>query len=309
MPAISASASGVSITRSGPKRRADPAVARKTPPSLPTSSPSTTTSASSLHRAREREVDRLNQRDLRHPALPPRRVALARCSRIERRGRGRVQVVEHAVGGCGRRVEVGLDRRSDLLVALLQQRCSSSRLVPRACARQVIAQAQRSARCFQRRSRPRRVAIARRIVGGRVVGQAIGERFDQRRPVAGARFASARVDDLAHGDHVVAVDLLARECRRRSPSARASRAAVCALRGTEIAHWLLLTTNTTGSCHTPAAFMRLVEVAFGRGAVADHADGDARLAPQLDRVGDAGRMRRLACRSARRSGKSSARAR
>ena len=31
-------------------------------------------------------------------------------------------------------------------------------------------------------------------------------------------------------------------------------AAVCALRGTEIAHWLLLTTTTSGACHTAAKF-------------------------------------------------------
>ena len=29
-------------------------------------------------------------------------------------------------------------------------------------------------------------------------------------------------------------------------------ACVCALRGTEIAHSLLTTTNTSGNCHTPA---------------------------------------------------------
>src|SRR3990167_1294507 len=43
MPAISASASGVSITRRQPKRSFRPLVARNTPPLVPTSSPSTTT--------------------------------------------------------------------------------------------------------------------------------------------------------------------------------------------------------------------------------------------------------------------------
>ena len=46
-PLISSSASGVSITRSGPKRFCRPTVARKTPPLTPTSSPSTTTFGSS----------------------------------------------------------------------------------------------------------------------------------------------------------------------------------------------------------------------------------------------------------------------
>src|SRR6516162_654640 len=46
-PPIKASDNGVSKTRSPPKRRCKPAVARKTPPLTPTSSPKTTTSGSS----------------------------------------------------------------------------------------------------------------------------------------------------------------------------------------------------------------------------------------------------------------------
>src|SRR5438552_1493720 len=46
VPRIPASASGVSTQRSGPKRSRRPAVARKTPPARPTSSPITITSRS-----------------------------------------------------------------------------------------------------------------------------------------------------------------------------------------------------------------------------------------------------------------------
>ena len=46
VPRIPASASGVSTQRSGPKRSRSPAVARKTPPARPTSSPITITSSS-----------------------------------------------------------------------------------------------------------------------------------------------------------------------------------------------------------------------------------------------------------------------
>src|ERR671925_1448477 len=46
VPMIPASASGVSTQRSGPKRSRSPAVARKTPPARPTSSPMTITSSS-----------------------------------------------------------------------------------------------------------------------------------------------------------------------------------------------------------------------------------------------------------------------
>src|SRR3954454_10849669 len=45
-PRIPASASGVSTQRSGPKRSRSPAVARKTPPARPTSSPMTSTDSS-----------------------------------------------------------------------------------------------------------------------------------------------------------------------------------------------------------------------------------------------------------------------
>src|SRR5437868_7162134 len=46
LPRIPASASGVSTQRSGPKRSSSPAVARKTPPARPTSSPMTKTDSS-----------------------------------------------------------------------------------------------------------------------------------------------------------------------------------------------------------------------------------------------------------------------
>src|SRR5437660_846507 len=45
-PTMPASASGVSMTRSAPNSSTSPTVARKTPPNLPTSSPSTTTRGS-----------------------------------------------------------------------------------------------------------------------------------------------------------------------------------------------------------------------------------------------------------------------
>src|SRR5207237_8522065 len=46
VPRMPASASGVSTQRSGPNRSSSPAVARKTPPARPTSSPITITSGS-----------------------------------------------------------------------------------------------------------------------------------------------------------------------------------------------------------------------------------------------------------------------
>ncbi len=46
VPMIADSASGVSMTRASPKSASSPSVIRKTPPSLPTSSPITTTFSS-----------------------------------------------------------------------------------------------------------------------------------------------------------------------------------------------------------------------------------------------------------------------
>ena len=56
-----------------------------------------------------------------------------------------------------------------------------------------------------------------------------------------------------------AITSLPSTCRPSMPAAIAFWARVCAAlcfaRGTEIAHWLLVTTNTTGSFQAPAALI------------------------------------------------------
>ena len=59
-PTIIDSVSGVSSTRSPPNSSYSPSVARKTPPFLPTSSPSTTIDLVAPHLLGERRADRLD---------------------------------------------------------------------------------------------------------------------------------------------------------------------------------------------------------------------------------------------------------
>src|SRR6201993_3499152 len=87
-PRIPASASGVSTQRFSPKRSRSPAVARKTPPARPTSSPRTITLSS---RASSTWKPSLIASTMKSSAIP----ALA-----EVRGREDVGVVEHELGIC-----------------------------------------------------------------------------------------------------------------------------------------------------------------------------------------------------------------
>jgi hypothetical protein len=85
-PTIAASATGMSTTRSGPKRAWSPSVARNTPPERPTSSPSTITrwSRSIPHSSVERIASTMLSTGTAQPS--PR--SLRKRSRWRRRRRG-----------------------------------------------------------------------------------------------------------------------------------------------------------------------------------------------------------------------------
>src|SRR5215468_1592142 len=85
-PRIPASASGVSTQRSAPKRSRSPAVARKTPPARPTSSPSTITVSSRASSTWKPSLIASTMKSSAIPALP------------DVRGREDVRVVEHELG-------------------------------------------------------------------------------------------------------------------------------------------------------------------------------------------------------------------
>src|SRR5947199_10207377 len=119
LPRIPASASGVSTQRSGPKRSRRPAVARKTPPARPTSSPSTITSGSR------------SSSTLKPSLIASTRVSSAtqdppqlREVRLERGGRVCVGVREQQLR-VGLRLRLGLgDPGPQLLRGLGTHRCS-----------------------------------------------------------------------------------------------------------------------------------------------------------------------------------------
>ncbi len=95
--------------------------------------------------------------------------------------------------------------------------------------------------------------VAAGVVGRGVVAQAIADALQQGRPLALARALQGRADAFGDRQHVVAVHLFAGEAGTHRLSARVG-APHWMRRGTEIAHWLLLTTKSTGNCQAPATF-------------------------------------------------------
>src|SRR5438132_2051805 len=193
IPAISPSASGVSATRSAPKRLCSPAVARNTPPFRPTSSPSTTTlSSSSMARASARLIAStsvmfdialrlLGKLGELHGVLPR---------------QPRVEVLEHLLGPRRRRLEVGLHHLLHVRRRFFRERLLLG-LRPGAFRVQPAAQPQ------DRLLLPLLgdflgAAIARGVVRGGVIRQPVGERLDQRRPAAGPRLFDRAAHAIAH---------------------------------------------------------------------------------------------------------------
>src|SRR5690606_5433129 len=215
-PAISPSARGGPSTRSAPKRRCRPSVARNTPPLTPTSSPNTTTFGSAPRawaRARLMASTRVTSAMVarsrcggalfgQFPALPG-----------EGGGQGFVQVVEHGGGGRRRGGEVG----GHLLLHLpgaVGQAFGLLGFIPGAEPRQIAAQAQHRL--------PLAVvlhfvpgAIAGGIIGGGVVGEAIGEGLDEVGPLPPPCPLDGKGQALPQHHHIVAVHLLAAEARRQ----------------------------------------------------------------------------------------------
>src|ERR1051326_2424628 len=204
MPLISNSASGVSITRSGPKRCCRPTVARNTPPLTPTSSPSTTTSGSSSM-ARASAMLTASTSVASGIVASRGRAALAG---VDRRQLG-IEVIEHGFRCARRRRQIALDRAIDLLLAFPRERLFA-RLVP------VLLTGEIRAQPGDRLFLPVLLYVlgragARRVIGGGVVPQPVGHRLDQPWALAGACSVERRIHGSAHGDHVVPVHLLAEE--------------------------------------------------------------------------------------------------
>src|SRR5215467_4353798 len=115
---MSPSASGVSRTRSAPKRSRSPSVARNTPPSAPTSSPNTSTEASSDIARASARLTAWTRVISGMTASPTRQVErrLALLDEILRQAL--VGEIEHRLGRLRRRGKIGLggpfDRQRNL---------------------------------------------------------------------------------------------------------------------------------------------------------------------------------------------------
>src|SRR5581483_1302534 len=284
-PLMSSSASGVSITRSGPKRFSRPTVARNTPPLTPTSSPSTTTLGSScMARASARLTASTSVTSAMGAALQ-----LAPLGRVDVRQPG-VEVIEHGLRRARPHGEIALHRGLDALLAFGRQLLLLG-LAPGLAADEVDSEPR------DRLLLPVRLHLLRRAVAGRVVGrgvitQPVRERLDQVWSLAVAGRGNRFLDTIANRDHVVAVHLLAAEAPGNG------------LLRQRLAGGLLLHRHRDGPLvvvdhEDERQLLRageihgFVHVALGGGAVAEQAHGDARLLAEFEGIGNARRVRGL----------------
>src|SRR5512135_177292 len=200
IPTIPVSFSGVSITRSDPNRRSNPSVARKTPPSRPTSSPRTQTDGSRAISVASASLTALISVTSAIASLLPGEQGVALLGEVP--GNFRVDILEHAGQRNGRRSLPRLDRPSH---GLLRSLLLGGRVLEQAPPFEEHGES------------PDRILPApgrhllfgpvdRRVVGGRVRPEAVGERLDQRAPFPGPRPVHRVRDHLADRQNVVAVD-------------------------------------------------------------------------------------------------------
>nr|CUV59434.1 exported protein of unknown function [Ralstonia solanacearum] len=283
-PASAVSASGVSMTRSAPKRACSPTVARNTPPLTPMSSPSSTTDgscSSACASARFTASTRLTSAMAALPALR-RKGQRHGALRLQRARQGGIQVVEHRRGAGLPDRQVRRHRLLHLGIAGAAELLFLG-LVPGTQAHQVVAQAQ------DRLAGPGlldavRIAVARGVVRRGVVAQPVAERFDQRRAAARAGLVEGVLRGLPHGDHVVAVHLPPGDARGDRLLGQGLRGGLAAARHRDRP---LVVVDDEHQRRAPHAGQvhPFIEIALGGAAVTEHRDGDTRLAAQLERVG------------------------
>src|SRR5262245_30695275 len=199
VPRIPASASGVSTQRSAPNRYLRPAVARKTPPSWATSSPSTSTFGSRSISTWSASFTASTSRRSLIAEDPP------ELGEGVREGRERLRVGVRADEQEGRR-RLGLRLRDpgphqleravpDLRRLLSAQQAEALEVAL------VLADALVLARLLD----PLLVDVERGIVRGRVRGSPVGDRLDERGPLAAAGSGDRLAGGVVNREHVVAV--------------------------------------------------------------------------------------------------------
>ena len=260
---MTASASGMSTTRSSPKRSCRPSVARKTPPLTPTSWPSTITrsSRSSASPSVERIASIIVISAISRPPAPP-RGALG----VQAPGRPRVDVVEERLGA-GRRARLRLGEGGVDLGAQLLHQLLLGGLVDQPLGGQVAAHARdrvEGAALLELDG----VDVARRVVGGVVRAHAVGAGLDQRRPLPRPRPRDRPRAGVVHREEVVAVDELAGDAVAGRPRREARRGRLLAHRGRDGPAVVLQDEDDRGAAHA-GEVQRLVRVALRRRAVAE----------------------------------------
>src|SRR5205085_9952069 len=208
VPMMPASASGVSTTRSAPKRSISPSVARKTPPLRPTSSPSTRTRSSSASATPSASLMastrvRLGMRLLLVAGRLHVRPQLAALGLQDGRRRA-VDVVEYGFGRRHRLGQRGGDDAGHALAHLLLQRLLAY-AVPLPLALQVGAQADERVAFALPERQLVGWAVARGVVGRGVRADAVRQGLDQGGTSTGARALQRSVHLAIHRQHVVAV--------------------------------------------------------------------------------------------------------
>src|SRR5256886_5402575 len=198
-----ASASGVSTTRSLPKRSTSPLVVRKTPPSLPTSRPRTMTRGSaSISSARALLMASTTFRSGISASAP-----VEQLGPLPEHARRRitVHVGEHVLRARRRCAGRVLERALVFLTELLGPR-RLALAVPKTEPRKIFLDAlDRIARaCLLELLR---VLVARGVVGGVVEAHPVRDRFDQARTATVSRSLDRVAGGIVDRHHVAAVDL------------------------------------------------------------------------------------------------------
>src|SRR3984957_8647938 len=292
MPAMVASAKGVSCTRSLPKRSCSPAVARNTPPFAPTSCPITTTFGSccisqpcAIAMASTMVIV-ANSMTAGFGAVFAGNAPLL----VQMGGKRCEQMLEHCIGRWLRSTEIFADRRIDAERALFEQRLflvgiPDSRIDQKCTNSQ---QRFQSPSIFDLLT----LTVSAGVIRRRVIAQSVCQRFDQTGSCAAPRGLERLAHHLADGEHIVAVDLYSRNaCRHRF----LRQGLGGGLRGDRHGNGPAIIDDDEyhGQGSRSGQVQRLVEGALGCAAVADVGERAARLLQHLERHGCARCMQGL----------------
>src|ERR1700747_1339950 len=284
-PLIRSSASGVSRTRSDPKRFCKPAVARKTPPLMPTSSPSTTTlGSSSIARPSARLTASTK---VTSGIVLPREFTALRGIDLRQTG---IEVIEHGFARTRCGCEIAFDCRLDALIAL-GRKLLLVRFAPNLLVDKIRPEARdrlflpMSLNCIGR-------TIARCIIRGRVIAESVGDRLDEAGALAIAGCSNGVFCRGAYRQHIAAIDLLA--CESGGDRLLRQRFATC-LKSYRYRYGPLIVGGDEHDRQLVHAgkIHRFVNIAFRGGAIAEHAHRDTGLPAQSEGIGNAGGMRCL----------------